>query len=205
MSEQIASLPDLIRETVSDPQSAARRIISLDLPVSALWEALALVVVLSVIAAQITTMLMAPGGVATGSDSVMPRLFESPILLGFVQGSILVIMVFAIHWIGRSFGGHGAFEDAIAVVAWLQFLLVCLQVLQGVLGLMSPALSGLIGIVALAGFFWLLTQFVMVLHGFQNAALVFVGIMVSMLGMTFGLSVILTLMGITLTGEVPDV
>lgn len=201
MVEQTASLPELMRRTVSDPQGAARQIIAMELPASALWQALVLVVVLSVIAAQITTMLMVPAG----DEALLPALFTSPILLGFVQGSILVLMVFGIHWVGRSFGGTGAFEDAIAVVVWLQFLLVCLQVVQGLLGLVAPALSGLVGIAALVGFFWLLTQFIMVLHGFQSAALVFVGIIVSMLAATFGLSIILTLMGITLTGEVPNV
>lgn len=207
MSEQTALIPDLIRQTFSDPRGAAARIVGLRLPASALWEALALVVVLSVIAAQVTTMLFMEPGLATGEEgeALLPAFLTNPLLMGFIQGVILVLMVIAVHWIGRMFGGSGRLEDAIALVVWLQFLLVCLQVVQAFTGLVSPALSGFIGLLGVVLFFWLLTQFVLVLHGFQSAAMVFVMIVVSMLALTFALSILLTLMGVVVLGDPPNV
>jgi hypothetical protein len=114
-------------------------------------------------------------------------------------------MVFAIHWIGSSFGGIGRLEDSVAAVAWLQFLLVCLQVVQLVVGFVSPALSGLVGLAGIVFFFWLLTQFVMAVHAFESAAMVFVMIVVSLLGITFGLSLVLTLLGVATPGGPPNV
>ncbi len=207
MSEQTAMIPDLIRNTFSDPRGAATRIIRMELPASVLWEALALVVVLSVIAAQVTTLLFAQPGVAPGEPGteMIPAFLTNPLIMGMIQGVILVFMVFAVHWIGRSFGGVGRFEDAIALVVWLQFLLVCLQAVQVLTGILSPALSGFVGLIGVVLFFWLLTQFVLVLHGFQSSAMVFVMIVVSMLALAFALSMVLTILGVVVVGEVPNV
>ncbi|MEM0935260.1 MAG: YIP1 family protein [Pseudomonadota bacterium] len=208
MSEQTALIPDLIRQTFSDPRGAAGRIIRLELPGNILWEALALVVVMSVITAQITSMMFAQSGIAAGEETTqgVPAFLTNPLLMTFIQGVILVVMIYAVHLIGRSFGGIGHLEGAIALIVWLQFLLVCLQVAQAFMGMLSPALSGFIGLIGVVAFFWLLTQFVLVLHGFQSAAMVFVMIVVSMLALVFALSMVLTLLGVAVVvGEVPDV
>jgi hypothetical protein len=200
MSEGTATIPALIRQTLADPRGAARRIIGMDLPASVLWEALALVVVLSALAAQLAALMLGAGG------EMMPGGFPaSPLLMGLVQGAILVVMVFAIHLIGRSLGGQGRLEDSIAAVAWLQFLLVCLQIVQTGAAVVSPALSGFVGLLGVVAFFWLLTQFVMVLHGFQSAAMVFVMIVLSLLGVTFVVSMILAILGVAVVGEMPGV
>lgn len=203
MPQESAVIPDLIRQTFADPRGAAERLMRLDLPAPVLWEALALVVALSVVTAQVTTIFI--GGAAAPEAEMMGNFFANPLLMGAVQGAILVIMVFAVHIIGRAMGGMGRFEDAIALVAWLQFLLVCLQVAQTFVGFLSPALSGLVGLAGIVLFFWLLTQFVMALHGFESAAMVFVMIMVSLLGITFAISMVLTFLGILVVGEPPDV
>src|SRR6056297_1225374 len=191
-----ALIPGLIRQTLSDPKGAARRIIALDLPAPALWQALALVVALSAIAAQVSSFLLSPPGLAPGESPMLLPFVSSPLVVALIQGGILVVMVFAIHWIGRSFGGVGRLEDALGAVVWLQFLLVCLQAVQLVIGFVSPALSGLVGLAGILFFFWLLTQFVMAVHGFESAAMVFVMIVVSILGITFALSLVLTLIGV---------
>jgi hypothetical protein len=202
MSDTPALIPGLVRQSFSDPKGAARRIIGMDLPAPVLWEALTLVVALSAIAAQVSSLLLS--GPGASGEALLP-FADSPMLVAIIQGGILVIMVFAVHWIGRSFGGAGRLEDSIAAVAWLQFLLVCLQVLQLVIGFASPALSGLVGLAGIVFFFWLLTQFVMAVHDFDSAAMVFVMIVVSLLAITFAMSLILTLLGFAVPGEAPNV
>jgi hypothetical protein len=204
MSDESLTIPDMIRETLRDPRAAAKRIMAMDLEAGTLWQGLALVVVLSVIAAQVTALLSgAPAG--GGAEIMLPAVLSSPLLMGFVQGALLVLMVFAVYWIGRTFGGGGRFEDSIALVTWLQFLLVCLQVVQGVATLILPPLAGLIGIAGLVLFFWLLTQFVTVMHGFDSPGMVFAMIVVSMLAIVFALSMVLALIGVLFVGEPPDV
>ena len=197
-------IPGLVRQSLREPRAAARAVIGSGVPAPILWEALALVVVLSTILAQVTTMLT-PSEDALAGDPMMPLVLYSPMLLGVIQGCLLVMMVFAVHWVGRTFGGRGAFEGALAVVVWLQFLLVCLQVVQTLAMVILPGLGGLIAIVGVVLFFWLLTQFVCVLHGFESAGMVFVMILVSMLALTFALSILLSIVGILFMGASPNV
>jgi hypothetical protein len=180
----------MVWRTVRNPREGAEELLSIGVPREALWPALVLVVVLSILLAQGTTLLM------TGSaDMSMP---VGPAATGFIQLLLLVVMVFAIFWIGRSMGGTGSFEEAILLVAWLQFVMVCVQALQALALVLFPTVvATLIGIAALALFLWLLTNFIAVLHGFSSLLLVFVMILVSAFGLAFGLSLILTLIGVT--------
>ncbi len=202
MTHSLLSIPDLIRLTIRDPREAARRIIGLGLPTGAMWEALVLVVVLSVIAAQGSSLL---SGRLTGDAVIMlPGFFFNPFTLGVFQGVLMAMMVFAVHGVGRIFGGRGAFPDAIALVVWLQFLMVCLQVIQGISLLVVPVLSGMLGLIGVVAFFYLLTQFISVLHGFSRPGMVFAGILASMMVIVFALSILLGLLGVSYV-EIPDV
>ncbi|MFV0361448.1 YIP1 family protein [Tropicimonas sp.] len=193
---------ELVLETLRDPRVAARRILAAHLPLAALWEALALVVVLSVLTGQVATMLV--GGLTPDSVSLLPVFFFSPFLLALVQGVLLVVMVAAVYGIGRAFGGQGQFAGALALVTWLQFLMVCLQVLQGVALVIAPLLSTLLGLAGVVAFFYLLTIFICELHGFTRPGMVFAGILATLVGMIFILSILLGILGIGYVG-VPDV
>jgi hypothetical protein len=177
--------------TVRNPREGATEILSLGVPREALWPALALVVVLSILLAQTTSLMM------TGEVG-MEDMPVGPAATGFIQLLLLVVMVFAIFWIGRSMGGRGSFEETVLLVAWLQFIMVCLQGLQALSLIVFPAaVAGIIGMLGLVLFLWLLTSFVAVLHGFSSLFQVFVMILVSAFGIAFGLSIILTLIGVT--------
>lgn len=202
MSQPFAMIPDLIRHTLRDPRSAARRIIEMRLPVGAMWEALFLVIVLSVITAQVSAILA--GGYSEEASEILPGFFFSPIHMGFIQGVLMVLMVLATYRIGRAFGGHGDLSGAVSLVVWLQFLMVCLQVAQGIAILTVPFLSGILGIAGVIAFFYLLTQFICELHGFERPGMVFAGIIGTMFAVIIVMSVLLGLLGIGYV-EVPDV
>jgi hypothetical protein len=190
MTLTLNSLLAMAWRTVRNPREGATELLSLGIPREALWPALALVVVLSILLAQLTSL------VVTG-DMGMAGLPVGPAATGFIQLLLLVVMIFAIFWIGRSMGGTGSFEEAILLVAWLQFIMVCLQAVQAVALLIVPLVASLIGIGAIMLFLWLLTNFVAVLHGFSSLFQVFIMILVSAFGIAFGLSILLTLIGVT--------
>jgi Yip1 domain len=121
-----------------------------------------------------------------------------PAATGFIQLALLVVMVFAVFWIGRAMGGTGSFEESILLVAWLQFVMVCLQVVQTGVLLVSTTIAEIFGLLGIVLFLWLLTNFVAVLHGFTSLFKVFVMILVSAFGIAFGLSILLTLIGVTM-------
>ncbi len=194
----VRSLVQNAIHTVRQPRDGAARIMALDLPAALLWELMGLVVVVSVILGQVT-MLMAAGG------DVPPNPYlANPLVMAGVQLALLVLLVFATHWIGRAMGGQGVFEDALVLVIWLQFVMVCLQVVQTVLFFVAPILAELIAVGGLVLFLWLMTNFVAVLHGFRSLGLVFVMILMSAFALTFAISLLLTLFGFAVGGA-PDV
>jgi hypothetical protein len=97
-------------------------------------------------------------------------------------------------------GGQGGFDGSLALVAWLQFVMVCIQVLQTVALLIAPVIGNLIGLFGLILFLWMLTSFVAVLHGFRSLAQVFVMIIVSTFGLIFLLSILLMIFGVRIEG-----
>ncbi|WP_161470992.1 Yip1 family protein [Tropicimonas marinistellae] len=202
MSQSLPSFPELVRETIQNPRGAAGRIIAQNYPASLMWEALLLVVALSVLAGYAPMALLGPADEEI--TVILPAVFTSPLWLAAVQGVLLALAVLAIHRIGRSFGGQGRFADAIALMAWLQLLMVLLQIVQAVLILLAPTFSTLVGVAGVIAFFYLLTQFVCELHGFSRPGVVFFGILVSMIGLIMLMSILLGLLGVGQM-EIPDV
>ena len=58
-----------------------------------------------------------------------------------------------------AFGGTGRFEEALTLVVWLQFIFICVQILQLLAVLVVPPVAGLITLLAVGLFFWLLVNF----------------------------------------------
>ncbi len=188
MDTSLSALAALLRETLSNPRSAARRVMSIDMPDAARWQALLLVVVLSVILVQIA-LLLSPGGAATGPMGA------APIQAGMLQGAALIMMVGAVHFIGRAMGGAGSFGQALIVIVWLQFVTLCFQLVQILTLIILPSLAGLVALASLVVFLWLLVGFVQELHGFRSRAMVFVMILMSFFAIAFVLSIVLAILG----------
>lgn len=191
------SLSWIVTQSVASiraPRDAAGTILGLNLTVPVLWQLLLLVVVLSVAIGQLV-LLMIPS--ETGQSAAM--LF-SPFTMAGLQFITLSVMAIAVHVIGRTMGGSGDFAGALAVVTWLQVVLVCVQVVQTFALLLMPPLGVLIGWAALVLFLWMLTNFVAVLHGFKSLGLVFVMILASSLGIVFVFSLVLTILGLGPSG-----
>ena len=189
MTWTLGDVLKLAWDSIKNPREGASAILNFAPPRIAIWYILALVVVLSVLLAQGTTFLF--GGGLAGPFEM------SPFSLGIIQGVLLIVMIYATYWIGRAFGGTGSLEETMLLMTWLQFILVCVQVAQTLAMIVMPPFAGLIGIAALFIFFWLLVNFIAVLHGFSSLGLVFAGIIFSFIGIGFGLALILTLIGIT--------
>ena len=195
MDRTTQSLLELAQVTLIDPREGALRVKALDLPRAVLWQGFALVVVLSVLLTEV-------GALASPASAGMFELLRlSPFFAGAVQALFLFVMVHATHRIGAAFGGSGSFEDSLKLTVWLQAMLVALQAVQLVAFLLVPALAALLGIAALAWFFWVLTHFVMVLHGFESRGKVLLGIVVTFVALVFGLSLLLTILGVVVVPE----
>ncbi len=188
-------LTTLLSQTLGAPREAARQVMALPIGLPERWQVLALVVILSVILTQATVML------APAEEAAMMRsMLGSPLQSGLVQAAVLVAMVFAVHFVGRAMGGAGAFADALLLIAWLEWVMVCLQVVQLVASVVLPLLASAIGVMGVALFFWLLTQFVLELHGFRSPVRVFGMIVIVLVALAFGVALVFGLIGVSLPG-----
>ncbi len=183
----------MARDTVSNPREGAETVLSLGVPRQALWLAFALVIVLSMLLGDLLYLLagLPQGGPLTGPMG------SSPVVMGGLQAAFLYMMAHAITQIGRLFGGTGRFEEALLLIVWLQFIFLCVQVVQLAALLLIPPVAGLITVLALGLFLWLLVNFIATLHGFTSLGMVFVMTLLSGFAILVTLSLVLTMLGIT--------
>ena len=200
MDLSLNQLLAMVGRSLRSPREGAEEVLALGVPKEALWLILAIVVVLSVVLAQATSLIVVGAG-----GEMFDGLLSNPMVTGTIQLGLLLLMIAAVYVIGRAMGGSGSFEESMLLMSWLQFIMVVIQVAQTLAMLVLPPVAGLIGVAALVIFFWLLTNFIAVLHGFRSLAQVFVMILVSGFTIAFFFSLVLTLLGVTMpmpTGEI---
>lgn len=177
------------RDTIRAPQETAQAVLALNLPRNVLWLGLALVITLSTLLAS-AVLLMVPMPEA-GAGVPMP------VVMGIVQAVFLVLVSLGIAVIGARFGGKGDFDGALALMVWLQAVFLVVQAFQIVA--IAIGLSVLADIGSLASiplFFWLMAQFVTVLHGFSSVWKTFWAIIMFLIAFAFFLSLVVTSFGL---------
>lgn len=195
MRFDLAGLVQAARLTVLAPREAARQIMALQLPASIGWLAMTLAVVLSALLSVISSYL-SPYEV----EPAFAALFSSPLRLALLQGMLLLMSLALIMGLGRAFGGKGRFSDALALMAWLEAVLILLQAAQMVLLLISPQIAVLLGLLSFAIFLWVLAVFIAELHGFASGMKVLGVIILSF----FVLSFVMALFGVGMPAGVAD-
>ena len=189
---QPGQLLRMARHTVSNPRDGAAVILKLHLPMRALWLAFGLVIVLSMFLGEAVALLMGPPDQA----AMPPEMMVSPITMGVIQAAFLFLVAHGMARIGQLFGGSGDFQGALALIVWLQFIFLVVQVIQLAAMLVVPPVAGLITILAMGLFFWLLVNFIATLHGFSSLGLIFVMTIFTAFGFVFVLSLVLMMLGL---------
>ena len=174
--------------TLRNPRGAAQELLRMGLPAQAAWAALALVCVLSTVLVHLSVGLLPVQDQAELAVSL-----GNPLGTLVMSGSALLILVFAVHLIGRAFGGGGTLDGAVLLVAWLQAIFLMLQLVQILFMIILPLVADVIGTFGLALFLWLLAPFVTVLHGFQSVWKVLFGIVGSAFAIALALSILIVL------------
>ncbi|MBM3605456.1 MAG: YIP1 family protein [Alphaproteobacteria bacterium] len=175
----------LSRQTLREPEQAAHRLIAQGWPLSARWMALVAAVSVSGVLAFISTMLFP---VPEGEVPPLFSMSQQPLALAGMQLAAIVMGAGLMTAVGRMFGGHGRFEDALLLTVWIEVMLLLVQAVQIVLSLALPALAGVLGILAVALFLWLTVQFTKALHGFTSGPKVLLVMFGTLLAMGFVLS-----------------
>ncbi len=186
------ALLSLARLSVTSPREGMRALLNMNLDRRVLWPAMWLVVALSSVLYNVA-MYVAPPSAGT-----TPLLPTSPFLLAALTGGVLVLSVFALHYLGRMFGGVGGFSGSLLAVVWTQVLMLMAQVVQIGLLFLSPGLGNLFGLGVGVMAIWLFVNFVAELHAFRSLGLVFAGIVGASIGVVFGLSILLAIVAVIL-------
>lgn len=161
-----------VRDTLVDPKAAAHSVMGLRLSVAQGLMALALTAVLATLLTALMQAFMGPI-----DDQAMQDLFNRPFILALSQFA-LMIMGAALMWrVGQMFGGKGSFAQSLSLVAWLEVVLILLQVAEVVVLLVLPILALPVGFASVFAFFYLLTNFTAALNGFTSLTKTFFAIL----------------------------
>lgn len=182
----------MVLQTVPEPRKVARDVQSLPLSRGILWQMLALLLVATTFLGVIASILYPVDPEAFGP------LFVDPIITGIAQAAVAVLTVFGIYWVGRMVGGTGSFDQALLTVIWLHFVLLIVELGVIFLGAFAPGIALLLWILGMVMTFWILSHFIAEMHGFNNAGMVFVGIILTMFAAMVVFSIILGIIGISI-------
>ncbi len=167
---------------------AARRLLSMDLEQGTLWTALLLMAVLNTLIQQISNLFI-------DIPTPLLQLFDVAIIYFIFVAGGLILIVFAIFWTGRIFGGRGRLEDIMVVIVWLQFLRVLVQASALILLLTIPFVSFFFVIGATIVGCWIFVHFVNEAHEFDSLGRSAVVLIAAFAAMLVGLSLLLSLVG----------
>lgn len=183
----------LVRQTMRNPDGAARWLIAQGWPMQVRWMALVLAVSVSGVMAYLSTLLFP---MPEGEGAPVFMIGQQPLVLAGLQLGAIVIGAGLMTGVGRIFGGQGRFEDALILTVWIEVMLLIVQLGQIVLLLVLPPLAGILGIMAIALFLWLTVQFTKALHGFTSGPKVLLVMFGTLLVMGFVLSFFMAALGL---------
>ncbi len=183
-------LLQLAVRTVQRPKEGAAEVLRIAPARGALALGFALMIVISLMMGEVVALVL-------GTPEAGPLTGQSSLTLGLMQAAFLFLAVHAITYIGRLCGGTGDFDGALALMTWLQFVFLLIQLVQLFLLLTAPPLAAIVTLIAIGLFFWLLVNFIAVLHDFESVGMVFFMTLVSFVGIVFAISLVLTILGLT--------
>ena len=172
MNLSLQTLLRAARDTLVNPASAARYVMGLGLDAGQGLMALGLT---AVCATLLTAMMQAFMGPI--DDPAMQEMFNRPFILAISQFGLMALGAFLMWRVGRVFGGNGSFAQSLALVAWLEVVLILLQVAEVVVLLVLPILALPVGFASVFAFFYLLTNFTAALNGFTSLTKTFFAIL----------------------------
>lgn len=189
-----AQLKELFWLTILNPAQAAQILRQVTVDRATGWMILVLAVALNTLA-------------YFGSIAIFPvpaeisfPLLTRPFLVFGMLGLTTTLFVFGFFWVGKVLEGSASFETILLMVGWLQFMRLAVQLASVVLMLVLPGLSQLFVMAAGLYGLWVVINFLKVAHGFETLGKAVAVVIFSALGLTVGLSVVLSLFATTVIG-----
>jgi Yip1 domain len=182
----------LVIDTLLRPRLAARQVLAAGLPQIALLQGAVMVTCLGVVLGYIA-LQMSPDAI----DVVSAAVLGNPFLGALAQLAVMAVIVVLTVRIGRLFGGSGGIWGALALVVWLNMMMVLIQAGQLVALAILPPLAALLAVATIFWALWAYANFVAELHGFQNPFIVLGAVILTAIVLFFGTAMLLAILGIT--------
>lgn len=188
---------ELLIDSLKRPRAAARRVLDAGVPAAHLLEAAVLVATVGVVLGYLALM-MSPGAL----DVVSTAVIHHPLLGVVAQLAVMAIAVFLTVRLGRLFGGTGTTDGALALVVWLNAVMVLIQAAQLVALAVVPPVATILALATIVWALWAFANFVAELHGFQNPFIVLAVIVLTTIVLFFGTAMIAAILGFAPQGSV---
>ena len=187
------TLPELFILTLRDPREAADIVLSWNLSKEATWTAIALVSV-------IVTILSTLSNLIVPVPAPLSAIVGNPFMYFVIAAGGFVGTVLAIYWTGRMLGGRGRLDDLMVLLLWLQAMRAAAQAGVLVLLLIAPVLASLLVLVIAIATLWVFINFISIGLHLDSLTRAFVVLFVGALALVVGLSVLLSLIGVSALG-----
>jgi hypothetical protein len=185
----------LVIDSLLRPRLAARRVLALGLGPVVLLQAAVLTACLSTLLGYIALVLN-PGAI----DGISQALLAQPLRGAALQLAVMMLGAGLMARIGMLFGGTGSIGGALALLVWLNTVMVLLQAVQLVALIVLPPLAVLIALATLLWAVWTFAGFVAELHGFGNTLLVLAGTVLALMVLFFSLAMLMAILGFSPRG-----
>ena len=184
---------ELVLETIRTPEQAAKQIIDWQLPHVALYQVLFIV-------SAFNTLLTAFQVSLSDNPGPMGFALTNPFAFFLLSAGVTVVFIHVVFWVGNTLGGNGEFSQLLALLIWLEVLRFGAQSLILIASFLIPALALLLFLAVVILNFWLLLNFLRIsLH--LNSAWHALGVLFTAIaGMVVGMTLILSLIGLSTLG-----
>ena len=161
---------ELIIESIMDPGVISKELKAIELRTSDLVQALLFISIASVVVTYMTFWLPSFLFDETLNElnliaSIVSR---NPFIFVILQCAILLMISLVITYGGQFFSGDGTFNNALAGVLWINFILVGVNIFQILLIISIPILADFVALLASLWSIWALVVFSKELHGFNS-------------------------------------
>ena len=161
---------ELIIESIMDPGVISKELKMIVLRNSDLVQALLFISIASVVVTYMT--FWVPSFLFDKSlnelNLIASIVSRNPFIFVILQCAILLMISLIITYGGQFFSGDGTFNNALAGVLWINFILVGVNIFQILLIISIPILADFVALLASLWSIWALVVFSKELHGFNS-------------------------------------
>jgi len=165
----------LIFDSIFSPKAAFQRIITFEIKLSVLVEAIIFIASVNAIFSYISNYFLYSNNV--GEENLFFFYYENvlskPFLLVFLELFKILLITTVITYIGRLFGGKGSFKNLLKSVVWIHFILIFINFFLFVSIYLNINVSGYLIMLANIWIIWVLSECAARAHGFKSTFLVF--------------------------------